>query len=41
MLLCLHALQVFYEGSGSNAELAISLLLASTLLYIPLTLASV
>lgn len=32
---------IFYEGSGSNAELAINLLLAGTLLYIPLTLQSI
>lgn len=31
---------VFYEGSGSNAELLISLLLGATLVYLPLTLAS-
>jgi hypothetical protein len=31
---------VFYEGSGSNAELLISLLLGTTLVYLPLTLAS-
>lgn len=33
---------IFYEGNaGSNAELAISLLLGLTLVYAPLTLASV
>ncbi|KAL4430748.1 hypothetical protein ABPG75_006004 [Micractinium tetrahymenae] len=32
---------VFYEGSGSNAELAISLLLGATLLFLPLTIASI
>ena len=33
--------EVFYEGSGSQAELLLSLLLAATILYIPLTIASV
>jgi hypothetical protein len=32
--------EVFYEGSGSNAELAISMLLGATLVYLPLSLAS-
>ena len=32
---------IFYEGSGSNAELLINILLAGTLLYIPLTLSAV
>jgi hypothetical protein len=32
---------VFYEGSGSNVELAISLLLSATLLFLPLTIASI
>lgn len=32
---------VFYEGSGAGAELALSLLLAATLIYIPLTIASI
>lgn len=31
---------VFYEGSGSNAELALSVLLGFTLIYAPLTIAS-
>jgi hypothetical protein len=33
--------EVFYEGSGSQAELLLSLLLAATILYIPLTIASI
>lgn len=33
--------EVFYEGSGSNAELVLSLALAPTLIYLPLTLASI
>ena len=33
--------QVFYQGSGSNAELLISLLLGTTLIYLPLTMASI
>lgn len=32
---------VFYEGSGSNIELVLSILLSATLIYAPLTLASV
>lgn len=32
---------VFYEGSGSNAELALSVLLGATLLFLPLTIASI
>lgn len=32
--------EVFYEGFGSNAELAISMLLGATLVYLPLSLAS-
>jgi hypothetical protein len=32
---------VFYEGSGSNLELGLSLALGITLIYLPLTLASV
>jgi hypothetical protein len=32
---------VFYEGSGAPAELGLSLLLAATLVYIPLTMASI
>ncbi|KAL4859558.1 hypothetical protein ACK3TF_000652 [Chlorella vulgaris] len=31
----------FYEGSGSNAELLLSLVLGATLIYLPLTLASI
>lgn len=31
----------FYEGSGAPAELVISLLLGATVLYLPLTLASI
>ncbi|KAG7671969.1 hypothetical protein NADE_000374 [Nannochloris sp. 'desiccata'] len=31
---------IFYEGNGSNAELALSLLLGATLVYLPLTMAS-
>ncbi|KAF8067251.1 hypothetical protein HT031_002298 [Scenedesmus sp. PABB004] len=31
--------QVFYEGSASNAELLISLLLGATLVYLPITIA--
>jgi hypothetical protein len=31
----------FYEGSGSNIELALSLLLGASLLFLPLTIASV
>ena len=33
--------QLFYEGSASNAELLINLLLAFTLVYIPITIAVV
>eukprot|EP00775_Hariotina_reticulata_P012678 gene12678-12807_t len=33
--------QLYYEGSASNAELVISLLLAATLVYIPITIAVV
>lgn len=33
--------QLYYEGSASNAELLISLLLAFTLVYIPITIAVV
>lgn len=33
--------QVFYEGSASNAEVLINLLLAFTLVYIPITIAVV
>lgn len=32
---------VFYEGSGSNADLVVSLLLGATLVYLPLTMAVV
>lgn len=32
---------VFYEGSGANAELALSLLLGLTIIYAPLTIASI
>lgn len=32
---------MFYEGSGSNAELGISLVLGATLVYLPLTLAAI
>jgi hypothetical protein len=31
---------IFYEGNGSNAELALSLLLGATLVYLPLSMAS-
>lgn len=33
--------EVFFEGSGANAELALSLVLATTLIYAPLTIASI
>lgn len=33
--------ELFYEGSGSNAELILNLLLAFTLVYIPITIAIV
>jgi hypothetical protein len=33
--------ELFYEGSGSNAELILSLILAATLVYIPITIAIV
>lgn len=33
--------ELFYEGSGSNAELVLSLILAATLVYIPITIAIV
>lgn len=33
--------EVFYEGSGSNLELALSVLLAGTVIYLPLTMASI
>lgn len=32
---------MYYEGSGSNVELALSLLLGATLLFLPLTIASI
>jgi hypothetical protein len=31
--------ELFYEGSGSNAELILNLILAATLVYIPITIA--
>jgi len=33
--------ELYYEGSGSPAELALSLLLGFTLIYAPLTMASI
>ncbi|KAG2450454.1 hypothetical protein HYH02_004956 [Chlamydomonas schloesseri] len=33
--------EVFYEGPGSNAELAVSLILMPTLIYAPLSIASI
>ena len=33
--------KIFYEGSGSNVELALSVALGFTLIYLPLTLASI
>ena len=33
--------EVFYEGRGAPAELAVSLLLGATLLYLPLTAQSI
>jgi len=32
---------IFYQGSGSNVELGLSLMLGITLIYLPLTLASI
>ena len=32
---------IFYEGNGSDAELALSVLLGATLVYLPLTMASI
>jgi hypothetical protein len=41
LLLLLLSQELFYEGSGSNAELILSLILAATLVYIPITIAIV
>jgi hypothetical protein len=41
LALVLHLQELFYEGSGSNAELILSLILAATLVYIPITIAIV